>query len=670
MDDWDKLDAKYSGATQAPTKGDAWDELDAKTSKPAVPKVATVDDLPKISTPYDPRMKQQPKTPSQPLLRPASEIKSNISNMALGAGVGAANIGDSILNAMGYIPGKVTDAIRSALPSEYKSRVPDIAQANRTRGADMEYIKAQLDGNAPANMGKFATEVGATWPVGGFLGKSAQGAMTLPALAPHAAKAAPLIKAIETAGFQTGRNLEGASMLAKAGDVATRAAGGAITGGTTAALIDPSNAGTGALIGGVLPPALKGIGGAAGYAGKATKSLVQPFTEAGQKEIAGGILRRFATGGPTNMNLTQYVPGSVPTLAEATGNAGLAGLQRGARDINPNAFVAREQANAGARTAMLDDVAGDAGKLEFYQAQRREAGKQLYKEALDADVSANFTPYVKGQVTQLLKRPSIHEARIQAQKWAIERGERASLGGNMRGLHDVKTAIDDEIEVATRAGKGGQVAALQATQDKLVDVMERLSPAYKEARVTYAEMSKPVNAMEAMQGMKLTDARSDMTLAKIKNGIEGLNRARTLAGTHPAKSIEPSQMDQLQALHDDLFRASNVNLGRSAGSNTFQNIATDNILQSFLPGNLGTFVKGKAGSVVGQVGKLAYSGPNEAIRNQLVDMMLDPATAQRVLIEPGRVGNQSALTRLLQSQKAQKAQKALHRVAPPLLSDQ
>ena len=671
MNDWDKLDAMTAGGKAAPAEGDEWDKLDASVGKPtAKQKVASMGELPKIETPYDPRMKPAQPTPAQPIFRPVNEIKSNISNLALGSGVGAANFGDKVLSAMSYIPGKVTDAIRSQLSPENKRRVPDIAQANRTRAADLEYIDEQIADNAPAKAGKFFAEVGATLPVGGVLGKVAGGAMTLPALAPHAAKAAPFIKAIETGGFQTGRNLEGASMLAKAGDLGTRAVGGAITGGASTALVDTDNTGTGALIGGLLPPALRGIGAAAGYTGKAAKSLVQPFTEAGQQQIAGSILRRFAEGGPTALNLAEFVPGALPTLAEASGNAGLAGLQRGARDINPNAFVAREQANASARTAMFDDIAGDAGKLDFHRAQRSVNGKQLYDNALQVDPSANMTPQIKSEIESLLQRPSINDATKTAKKWAAERGESQTAQGNMRALHDIKTALDDKIAAAVRDGQGGEVAALQATKDKLLDAMEKLSPAYKEARVTYSEMSKPINAMESLQGLRLTDARGDMTLSKVKNGIEGLNRARALAGTHPAKSIEPAQMDQLKALQDDLFRASNVSLGRSAGSNTFQNIATDNILQSFLPGWTGQFAKGKVGPIVGQAGKLLYSGPNEAIRGQLVNMMLDPASAEVALLGQQAIGNQSALTRLLRSQKGQKAQKALHRVAPPLLSDQ
>lgn len=624
----------------------------------------TVDQLPQAATMYDPRTAPAPK--SLPALYDGKTIKSNLAGLAVGSGIGAAGLGNTILQAATYPMSKVTDAARAVLPDGAKRFIPDISQWNRTRGADMESINEQVKGNMPVQAGKLITEVAGTWPVGGALSKGLGAIASLPKLAAAAPKIAPLIKAIETGGFKTGTDLAGASKVAKLADLGTRAAGGAITGGASAALASPDHIGAGALTGALLPVGLKGIGTAAGYSGKAVKSLAQPFTEAGQKDIAGSIIRKFADGGPMNINAAQLVPGSLPTLAEATGNAGIAGLQRGARDISPNAFVAREQGNAAARNTAFDNVAGDAGKLDYFRASRADAAKGLYGDALNVDASANMTPYLKGQVTQLLKRPSIDDASRTAQKWAIERGEKPYMAGSMAGLHDVKTALDDKIAAAVRDNQGGEAAALQATQAKLVDVMEKLSPAYKEARVTYAGMSQPVNEMEALQGLRLTDAKGNMTLSKVKNGIEGLQRAQAAPSFSPADSIQPGSMDALQSIHNDLLRQSNLDLGKSAGSNTFQNIATNNIVSSFLPGAVGDFVKGKAGGLLGQAGKLVYSGPNEAIRGQLVDMMLDPTLAQGALSGQQALTNQNALTRFLQSQAVQQP---MYRVAPLLGSD-
>jgi hypothetical protein len=63
------------------------------------------------------------------------------------------------------------------------------------------------------------------------------------------------------------------------------------------------------------------------------------------------------------------VPGSVPTLAQATGNPGLATLERGLQGANPqaaNAFAERAAANAEARAPALGRATGTAGDIGTY----------------------------------------------------------------------------------------------------------------------------------------------------------------------------------------------------------------------------------------------------------------------------------------------------------------
>lgn len=555
-----------------------------------------------------------------------SAVAQNVRNLVAGAVRGAGSIGATIL-----APADIAKDARAGKGLSLES--------NRERRAAMD-AGLQTMGAQPDSLlyqgGKLGAEIAGTAGAGGLLAKGVK------TVAPGLAAAAPkLTGAIASSGFRTGAPAA-TTLAGKVGDLGVRAIGGGITGGAAAGLVNPEDAATGAVIGAALPPVVSAIGNATRYVGRAAQAVVQPFTDRGQEALAGNIVRRFADGGPTAMNAAELVPGSVPTLAEATGNAGIATLQRGARDINPNAFVERERLNAAARNAAFDGAAGDASQLEFYKASRSQAGNELYGNALNRDPEP-LTPYLKGQITQLLKRPSIDEASRLAQKLARERGEKPAPMGSLRALQDVKTALGDKIAEATQAGKGGQVKALKATQNKLVDVMEKLSPDYAEANATYAAMSQPVNAMEALQGLKLTDAQGNVTLAKVKNAIEGLEKLRSAPGVNPAKSITDEQLGVLRALHEDLLRQSNLGAGRSIGSNTFQNIATDNILSTMLPGKLGAAVTGKVGGVLGQVGRLAYSGPNEAIRNRLADMMLQPQLAQNALNpapqQVGRLGS-------------------------------
>lgn len=415
------------------------------------------------------------------------------------------------------------------------------------------------------------------------------------------------------------------AMLANVGQAAaplSSLAGTAARAG--AAALPDVNAGT---LASLARAPVSAAGKVAAYPVNVVKAVAQPFTKAGQDSISGQIIQKFAQDGPTAINAAELIPGSAPTLAEATGNAGIARLQSAARDLAPNRFVAREQANSGARNKVFSDAAGDQSKLEYFKNDRATSANDLYNKASQVDPGANITPKVQRDIDELLKRPSIAAASQQARKFALERGDKPSSSGSLAGLHDTKTALDDMISKAIRDGEGGHANALQATKDKLLSVIETISPAYKEARATYSEMSKPINQMETLQGLKLTDARGNMTLQKVQSAIDTIGKRIDKPGIDAAKSLTSDQLNTLNALRDDLLRQSNQGLGRSAGSNTFQNLATDNIISTLLPGKLGELVKDKAGGVIGQIGKLAYSGPNEAIKGRLIDKMLDPNLA-------------------------------------------
>lgn len=125
-------------------------------------------------------------------------------------------------------------------------------ESNRERRKDMDAALSTLGADTDSNAykaGKLAAEVGGTLGVGGGI---ANVAGRVPGVAPN------LLQAIRTAGMTGGNPI-------------TRAVGGAITGGASAGLVNPEDAGTGALIGGAAPSVFK----LAGKAGNALGALVR-----------------------------------------------------------------------------------------------------------------------------------------------------------------------------------------------------------------------------------------------------------------------------------------------------------------------------------------------------------------------------------------------------------
>jgi hypothetical protein len=464
-------------------------------------------------------------------------------------------------------------------------------------------------------------------------------------------------KAVQTIG-QIGELLPfvaGAGQRAvTAGKLAGTAAGGAGLGAATSALAPVTEEGNywankagqigvGAGIGAALPFAAQGAVSGGRYVGGAARSLVEPFTEAGQTRIAGDIVRRFAQGGPMTGATGEIVPGSAPTLAQATGNAGIAGIERGLQSANPqfnNALTKRLEANAEARIGALANTTGSKADLDTARALRSAQGADDYLST-QVGIPTSNTEY-----NALKQTPAFRSAFARAQSMArnagatvetqVQNRANANLGGAVgkpetyvsgQGLQIMKEALDDQINKATVAGAKKQAANIIGVRDRLVALMDKEIPGYADARANWAQASRPIDAMSYLQGLNLTDAQGNITLAKVDSALKSLEKARRAPGVNEAKSVTADQINALTSLRDDLLRAKGSEAGKAPGSPTFQNLATNNILQNALPGPVRALMGGTNGPIAtlaGKAGNLIYGGANDAIQGRLGQMLLNP----------------------------------------------
>jgi hypothetical protein len=144
------------------------------------------------------------------------------------------------------------------------------------RQAEQEAFIAPYRQAAPTatGVGEFTGEVVGTLPVGGVIAK---GVGAIPS-------AGALAQSIRTGGFSTG-------MAPGAANIATKAAGGAVVGGTSAALINPEEAGTGAAIGAAAPFVLPYVGK---YIAIGGGKIVDAFTGKLAPVKAGKVAREMA----------------------------------------------------------------------------------------------------------------------------------------------------------------------------------------------------------------------------------------------------------------------------------------------------------------------------------------------------------------------------------------
>lgn len=437
---------------------------------------------------------------------------------------------------------------------------------------------------------------------------------------------------------------------------------GAAAIGAGAGLLQPStstgetaaNTGLGAAMG----PIGLGVGRGLGALYQGARSALEPLFQGGQQRIAARTLQSFA-GGPqaaqqaaaTLARPPQVLPGVQSTTAELANNSGLAQLERTLRN-NPEintALTARNQANRGAMTGALQNIAGTDADMAAAQAARSTTAQPLYEAARDAVVPAD------AQLGQLLTRPSMQAAWTRAEQLAAERGE-TLVGENAndirgRTLQYLKMALQDTTNAGPQRGMGAhELAATRSTMNDLQGWITRNVPELRAADQAFAAGSAPINRMQIGQELSnrlqpaLADFGNNSRLNAnafanaVRNGDQLAANATGNARATLAGTLTPEQNTTIRQIGEQLGRRANADeLGRAVGSNTAQNLASQNVLRQFL-GPLGlpqSIGERAAQSTLGQTVlrplQWAAQTGEPRILQQLANASLNPQEAARLL---------------------------------------
>ena len=457
--------------------------------------------------------------------------------------------------------------------------------------------------------------------------------------------------------------------------------GSAVIGGAMGALQPTASnesvldqAGTGAL-----------FGAAGQMAGRAIPSVVKaavaPFYQGGRERLAGEVIERFATNADDamrNAGTRSNVPGVNYTLAEATQDPGLAILQRGAQSLDPaisGGLTRQGVENIDAARGALQAIGGDDAAMQAARAARDAAAGPLYQSATQAQVTV--TP----ELAALFGRPAVREAYQTAVENAANRGIQlppldalqpgATIGGDV--LHTVKMALDANISGAPMRGIAGDTAGAMAdARTAMLAQIDQAIPDYAQARQVYTQGSRPINQMEIgralydrmtpaladSSGATLPRTRAESYAAALRNGDQIAANATGMPHARLDAVMDPQQLEQIYGVRDFLARRAAVDeLGRGAGSNTAQNLVSQNLMRQ----------------IIGPLGLPESWGESVAARmfGRGVDVVARPAetAVQEVLVEALRDPQRGAqlLQRLQPSQRQQLAE-ALYRYALPAAS--
>lgn len=186
-------------------------------------------------------------------------------------------------------------------------RVKAMNDAGKREYADL------TSGSAVAPVGRVVGNIVGTGPVGGVVAAPVK-----------ALGATRLGNAIASSGFSTG-----GAATNRLADLGIRSAGGAVTGGASAALINPDDAGLGAAVGGLAPGAAQLLGKAGGAVGRAIRPNIN------NPQLAAKAIQEYGIPlGPADISQSRMTRAARSVLNDAPLIGGIGerqaqGVQRG-----------------------------------------------------------------------------------------------------------------------------------------------------------------------------------------------------------------------------------------------------------------------------------------------------------------------------------------------------
>lgn len=453
---------------------------------------------------------------SAPIQVPENAIGSVLSGARdLGAGMvrGAGSIGATLLAPI--------DVAKDALSGKGLS-----LQSNRERRTAMDDALRELVGADTNSLmykgGKLTGEIAGTAGAGSVLAGGAK-----------AAGAAPtIVNALRTSGMTTGAQQGALASLL------TRTGAGAATGGVSAALVNPEDAGVGAVIGGAAPGVIGLAGKAGGALGKLVTGSADPATQAAAKtaQSAGYVIPP-----------TQVKPSLLNRALEGTAGKLTTAQNASAKNATvTNAKVAAElglPANAPITPEALKAVRQDAGQA--YEAVR--GAGMVTADKPYADAIAKIGQEMQGAAKSFpgLKKNEVADLVETMSKPSFDAGDAI----------DAIRVLRDQADGLFAKGEKGAARAYKAASEALDGALDRHLQAtgadglqaFREARSRIAKTYSAEKALNPTTGT--IDARklaNQLNRGKPLSG--GLKDAAEFANRFPKAAQPPEAMGSLPGI--------------------------------------------------------------------------------------------------------------------------
>jgi hypothetical protein len=282
---------------------------------------------------------------------------------------------------------------------------------------------------------------------------------------------------------------------------------------------------------------------------------------------------------PIGRDTNRYVPGVEPTMAHMEQNANVSREAKMLESQIPEEAKTIAKEHNEARQAHFAQLAGSDVDVNNAIAARSAQAERDLTLTWGNKTEANPQP-VMDVADQILKspdgiRPVVKNAVKSVVDAMTDKDGNAITDPEM--LYGVRKHIDDLLSKEAAADNPMNIRAaanLRAMKDSLDGVIEQAAPGFAKYRENFANASRPIDTMQALQKYepKIIDSQGRIQLSRVQSMMKDIVNSRKSEGINEFKSIPDEAMNQLFALRDDLRRVASADeLAKAKGSDTAQN---------------------------------------------------------------------------------------------------
>lgn len=368
----------------------------------------------------------------------------------------------------------------------------------------------------PYNIGKIGMQV---------LGTAGAGPALAKLVTPFASAAAPIVQALRSGG-----------MTAGTGGLGTRVAGGALAGGAQAAMINPEDAATGAVIGGAFPVITKAAGELGGALRRSMASTMPPMTpeklQTLQNAQKAGYVVPPSQAKPTIANRLIESVGGKQATAQVASTRNQAVTDKLVRDALPG---------FGMDTPMNFEA------LSAYRSAQHAAGYEPLRQAGVIPASQKFADQLDNIVKQYVGKGTIPAVNRQEIVNLVQAHRSAGFdaGDAVDAIRILREESGDAFRTGNSAVGKAKRALADAYESAIDDALAQsgqsdLLSAYRQARQNIAKSFTVQDALK--EGTGSVDARKLGAALQAGAPMSGELRTAGEFGNAFNKSAQPPEL--------------------------------------------------------------------------------------------------------------------------------